>query len=123
MNTRRNVFHRPRRLSLGDPKEYSVKAIETHRRCVRAGACRPAAHRSEEAQAPDVYARPETDANLLKNCQVTEIAMESTGQYWRPLWNLLEGEFARLVLVNPQHIKGLNGHKTDPRLAQTWPAV
>jgi hypothetical protein len=39
------------------------------------------------------------------------------------LWNLLEGEFARLVLVNPQHIKGLNGHKTDPRLAQTWPAV
>ena len=27
----------------------------------------------------------------LKNCQVTEVAMESTGQYWRPLWNLLEG--------------------------------
>ena len=54
----------------------------------------------------------------LKNCQVTEIAMESTGQYWRPLWNLLEGEFARLVLVNPQHIKGLNGYKTDPKDAQ-----
>jgi len=51
----------------------------------------------------------------LKNCQVTEIAMESTGQYWRPLWNLLEGEFARLLLVNPQHIKGLNGYKTDPK--------
>ncbi len=31
----------------------------------------------------------------LKNCRVTEIAMESTGQYWRPLWNLLEGEFDR----------------------------
>jgi len=54
----------------------------------------------------------------LKNCGVTEIAMESTGQYWRPLWNLLEGEFARLVLVNPQHIKGLNGYKTDPKDAQ-----
>jgi transposase len=54
----------------------------------------------------------------LKNCQVTEIAMESTGQYWRPLWNLLEGEFAKLVLVNPQHIKGLNGYKTDPKDAQ-----
>ena len=54
----------------------------------------------------------------LKNCQVTEIAMESTGQYWRPLWNLLEGEFSRLVLVNPQHIKGLNGYKTDPKDAQ-----
>jgi len=54
----------------------------------------------------------------LKNCQVTEIAMESTGQYWRPLWNLLEGEFDKLVLVNPQHIKGLNGYKTDPKDAQ-----
>ena len=54
----------------------------------------------------------------LKNCQVTEIAMESTGQYWRSLWNLLEGEFDQLVLVNPQHIKGLNGYKTDPRDAQ-----
>ena len=54
----------------------------------------------------------------LKNCQVTEVAMESTGQYWRPLWNLLEGEFAQLILVNPQHIKGLNGYKTDPKDAQ-----
>jgi transposase len=51
----------------------------------------------------------------LKNCQVTDIAMESTGQYWRPLWNVLEGEFAQLILVNPQHIKGLNGYKTDPK--------
>lgn len=54
----------------------------------------------------------------LKNCRVTDIAMESTGQYWRPLWNLLEGEFDKLVLVNPQHIKGLNGYKTDPKDAQ-----
>jgi transposase len=54
----------------------------------------------------------------LKNCQVTEIAMESTGQYWRAVWNVLEGEFEKLLLVNPQHIKGLNGHKTDPKDAQ-----
>ncbi len=54
----------------------------------------------------------------LKNCKVTEIAMESTGQYWRPLWNLLEGDFEKLILVNPQHIKGLNGYKTDPKDAQ-----
>lgn len=54
----------------------------------------------------------------LKNCRGTEVAMESTGQYWRPLWNLLEGEFAKLLLVNPQHIKGLNGYKTDPKDAQ-----
>ena len=54
----------------------------------------------------------------LKNCQVTEIAMESTGQYWRAVWNVLEGEFEKLVLVNPQHIKGLDGRKTDPKDAQ-----
>jgi hypothetical protein len=41
--------------------------------------------------------------NWLKKCGVTEIAMESTGQYWRPLWNVLEGEFEKLLLVNPQH--------------------
>ena len=51
----------------------------------------------------------------MKHCQVTEIAMESTGQYWRSVWNLLEGHFEKLILVNPQHIKGLNGYKTDPK--------
>ena len=54
----------------------------------------------------------------LKNLKVSEIAMESTGQYWRAVWNVLEGHFERLVLVNPQHIKGLAGHKTDPKDAQ-----
>lgn len=40
--------------------------------------------------------------------------MESTGQYWRPVWNVLEeGGFERLVLVNPLHVKGLKGRKTD----------
>jgi transposase len=51
----------------------------------------------------------------LKNCKVTEVAMESTGQYWRAIWNILEGHFEKLILVNPQHIKGLSGNKTDPK--------
>jgi transposase len=54
----------------------------------------------------------------LKACKVTEVAMESTGQYWRAVWNVLEGHFDKLLLVNPQHIKGLNGYKTDPKDAQ-----
>lgn len=54
----------------------------------------------------------------LKSCQVTEIAMESTGQYWRAVWNVLEDHFEKLILVNPQHIQGLRGHKTDPKDAQ-----
>jgi transposase len=40
----------------------------------------------------------------LKNCKVTEIAMESTGQYWRAIWNVLEEHFEKLILVNPQYI-------------------
>src|ERR1019366_3000704 len=54
----------------------------------------------------------------LKNCKVTEVAMESTGQYWRPLWNVLEGHIANLVLLNPAHVKGLAGRKTDRRDAE-----
>ena len=49
----------------------------------------------------------------LKQCRVTEVVMESTGQYWRPVWNVLEGEVPRLVLVNPTHVKALAGRKTD----------
>jgi len=45
-----------------------------------------------------------------KGC--THVAMESTGVYWRPVSNLLEGQFALLV-VNAQHIKAVPGRKTD----------
>lgn len=54
----------------------------------------------------------------LKSCKVTEIAMESTGQYWRPVWNVLEGAIPNLVLLNPAHVKGLAGRKTDKRDAE-----
>src|SRR3954454_2594718 len=40
----------------------------------------------------------------LKSNQVTEVVIESTGQYWRPVWNILEGEIPGLMLVNPNHV-------------------
>jgi transposase len=43
---------------------------------------------------------------------VTHAAMESTGVYWQPIWNLLEDRFA-LLLVNARHIKAVPGRKTD----------
>jgi len=43
---------------------------------------------------------------------VTHVAMESTGVYWRPVFNLLEGSF-EVILVNAQHMKAIPGHKTD----------
>jgi transposase len=48
----------------------------------------------------------------LKAHQVTHVAMESTGIYWRPVFNLLEEDF-RVVLVNAAHIKTVPGRKTD----------
>jgi transposase len=43
--------------------------------------------------------------------------MESTGVYWKPLFNILEGEF-EVLLVNAQHIKHVPGRKTDINDAQ-----
>src|SRR6266581_2607142 len=43
---------------------------------------------------------------------VTHVAMESTGVYWRPVFNLLESHF-EVILVNAQHMKAVPGHKTD----------
>ncbi len=46
---------------------------------------------------------------------ITEIAMESTGVYWRPVWNVLEGHGFELILANPQQVKALHGRKSDQR--------
>ncbi len=54
----------------------------------------------------------------LKQLKVTEIAMESTGVYWRPIWNVLEGHGFRLVLANPKQVKALHGRKSDKRDSQ-----
>ncbi len=43
---------------------------------------------------------------------VTHVAMESTGVYWKPIFNILEGRF-RVLLVNARHIKQVPGRKTD----------
>jgi transposase len=51
-------------------------------------------------------------ADWLAGAGCTHVAMESTGVYWKPIWNLLEGEFA-LLLANPRHIKAVPGRKTD----------
>jgi transposase len=47
----------------------------------------------------------------------THVVMESTGVYWKPVYNLLEGSFT-LLLVNPEHVKALLGRKTDVRDAE-----
>jgi transposase len=51
-------------------------------------------------------------ADWLNSFGVTHVAMESTGIYWRPVFNLLESRF-EVILVNAQHMKAIPGRKTD----------
>lgn len=48
----------------------------------------------------------------LAGHQVEKVAMEATGVYWKPVWNLLEDRFS-LMLVNAQHFRNVPGRKTD----------
>jgi transposase len=51
-------------------------------------------------------------ADYLQGLGVTHVAMEATGEFWKPVWNVLEGRFT-LLLVNPRHLKKVPGRKTD----------
>lgn len=55
--------------------------------------------------------------DLLASFGVTHVAMESTGVFWKPVYNVLEGHF-QLLVVNAQHIKNLPGRKTDDKDAE-----
>ena len=56
-------------------------------------------------------------ADWLRSGGVTAVAMESTGVYWKPVFNILESEFA-VLLVNARHIKYVPGRKSDVSDAQ-----
>jgi transposase len=56
-------------------------------------------------------------ADWLAENQVTQVAMESTGVYWKPVYNLLEQDFTVLV-INARHIKAVPGRKTDMKDAE-----
>ncbi len=63
-------------------------------------------------------------AELLRLCDwlqaegVTTVAMESTGVYWKPIFNVLETTGLELLVVNAQHIKAVPGRKTDVKDAE-----
>lgn len=49
----------------------------------------------------------------LKSSDCQCVAMEATGSYWKPIYNLLEMEEIKTLVVNAQHIKAVPGRKTD----------
>ena len=52
-------------------------------------------------------------ASWLKECGITTVAMESTGVYWIPAYQILEGAGFEVVLVNTRAVKNVPGRKTD----------
>lgn len=56
---------------------------------------------------------PEETADWFAAEDVTEIAMEATGPYWKPVWCVLEDRAFGLTLGDVQHVKMLPGHRSD----------
>ena len=54
----------------------------------------------------------------LQTAQCTAVAMESTGVYWQSPYNLMEGHFAQVMIVNAEHLKRVPGQKTDQKDAE-----
>jgi transposase len=57
-------------------------------------------------------------ADWLHEERVSHVAMESTGVYWKPVYNLLEDQGIELMVVNAQHMKAVPGRKTDVKDAE-----
>ena len=57
-------------------------------------------------------------AAWLKARGIQHVAMESTGVYWKPVWNILEAEGFDLLLANAQEVKIVHGRKTDQKDSQ-----
>ncbi|HEX7023034.1 MAG TPA: IS110 family transposase [Trueperaceae bacterium] len=84
--------------------------LDVHKRFVTACVLTPTQQETREfsTMTADLLAL----GQWLQGHEVTHVAMESTGVYWQPVWNLLEDAFT-LLLVNAQHMKAVPGRKTD----------
>ena len=81
--------------------------------CVRVPGPRRRERRKEIRTFPSFTAGLEALADWLTAEGVTEVVMEATGQYWKPVWYVLEERGFELKLVNAHHVKILPGRKTD----------
>src|SRR5260370_41831561 len=57
-------------------------------------------------------------AAWVKARGIEHVGMESTGVYWKPVWNILEAEGFDLLLANAQEVKIVPGRKTDQKDSQ-----
>ena len=72
---------------------------------------------NEEVETREFDAYTSSLTSLRDWCKiegVTHVVMESTGVYWKPVFNVLE-EYFEVILVNARHVKNVPGHKTDKK--------
>ena len=106
--------HRPRR-----PRTVSLPCVNPDAAGLDIGseeiwACVPEDRDAEPVRAfgtftPDLYAL----ADWLAACRIATVAMESTGVYWIPVYEILEARGFQVYLVNAQHVKHVPGRKSD----------
>jgi transposase len=86
--------------------------LDIHKKVIVA--CRVDGHGKKEVRSFGTMTDDLLDfCGWLKENKVEMVAMESTGSYWKPVFNLLEVEDISAILVNAQHIKNVPGRKTD----------
>ena len=90
--------------------------LDVHKKSVTACAITPEGKEIKTfgTMTEDIFAL----AEWVKEKGCTHAAMESTGVYWKPIYNLLEIEDIEILVVNAQHIKMVPGRKTDVKDAQ-----
>jgi len=81
--------------------------------CVRSPAGDGQGRRKETRTFPSFTGELETMAGWFAAEGVTEVVMEATGSYWKPVWYVLEERGFELKLVNVKHVKILPGRKSD----------
>jgi len=81
--------------------------------CVRTPGPGGKSRRSELRVFPTFTSGLEALADWMAENKVAEVVMEATGQYWKPIWYLLEDRGFDLKLVNARHVKMVPGRKTD----------
>ena len=91
-------------------------ALDVHKAqvtaCVRVPAAEGIGREQHVAEFPTTVAGLLTLRDWLAAHRVTQVTMEATGVFWKPVWAVLEDEF-ELLLVNARHVKQVPGRKTD----------
>src|SRR5215831_16294741 len=92
--------------------------VHNHGLCAHSGWGQPTRQNSAEIRRHD--RRLACHGKLADGTRSDAWAMESTGVYWRPVWNILEGQFT-WVLANAQHVKNVPGARRTRKTASGWP--